>query len=128
MKVKCEECGETYTLNDGEDPDDYTCECGGKLTKETELRKLALAVGLISLPFALIGHSEPIWISFGLAAILWFNGKDTSFDDAPRKIKGIAVIAGLYFIGILLIYCYTSAAIVVIPLAIIYYVLSRTLL
>lgn len=39
MKVKCEKCGKEYILEKGENPDDFQCECGGKLKSLFDIRK-----------------------------------------------------------------------------------------
>jgi hypothetical protein len=42
--VKCKECGKEYQLKPGENPEDYQCECGGRLRDiETAMRKKALS-------------------------------------------------------------------------------------
>ena len=133
MKVKCEECGETYILDDGETPEDYTCECGGKLEKETDLRRTALGVGVFSIPYALIGFSELTLSGIALAVILWFNGKDTSFDDAPFMIKVIAVIAWIFSLGTALILILSSLlwhvpSTMTLPFFLVLYILDRILL
>ena len=42
MTVSCQICKKSYPISDGDNPDNYACECGGKLYFDTD-KTLALA-------------------------------------------------------------------------------------
>jgi len=41
LLLKCNLCGKEYELEDGENPSDYQCECGGNLSPEIKKSTIA---------------------------------------------------------------------------------------
>ncbi|MGB4612655.1 MAG: hypothetical protein WBH74_08445 [Methanothermobacter thermautotrophicus] len=90
-------------------------------------------MGVFSIPYGFIGVSELTLGGIALAVILWFNGKDTSFDDAPFMTKVIAVIAWIFSLGTALILILSSLlwhvpSTMTLPFFMVLYILDRILL
>ncbi|MCG2829071.1 hypothetical protein [Methanothermobacter sp. K4] len=78
MKVKCKECGHEYNLKDDENPEDYTCECGGELrvmkrgstvpVLEGSIFLILLYVSTVDVADRMSGHME--WVLTFITLIL----------------------------------------------------------
>jgi len=102
MKVECKKCGKIYTLEDGDNPEDYVCECGSELRKIPVLGD-AIPIVLIMIVIQLFYSTSWVLLPFGIIAviILW-SWRNTARSEMTliQKIFIVLVVIYILFIPI----------------------------